>query len=113
MNNDSFADGILAIRLANGMVRVEYGTLSIAETGEDGNPKVEKSFRVVMTPQGFLKSFSKMERMIHVLIEGGIIVDMKQDDQSGPARDASSSIAVEERRESEPERRKYSVKPRE
>ena len=113
MNKDAFADGIMAIRLANGMVRIEYGALSITDTKDDGSPKVERSFRVVMTPQAFVKSFSKMERMIGALVESGVIVDTKADNRSGPARDSELSLQPEDRRQTTPERRKISVAPRE
>ena len=114
MNNDSFADGITAIRLVNGMVRVEYGSLSISDSEMDGSPKVEKAFRIVMTPQGFLKSFSKMERMVNVLIESGVVVDnTKPENRSGPARDHTLSLASDDRRQQQPERRKVSVQYRE
>ncbi len=109
MNKDSFVDGITAIRLANGMVRIEYGALSITETDDDGSPVVEKSFRIVMTPQAFLKSFGKMERMINALVESGVVIDSKADKRSGPARNQELSLAPEDRRKNDSERRKFAV----
>ena len=61
MSYDFFTDGIINSAVANGMIRIEFASISISEKEEDGRPKAQVSHRMVMTPHGFLKSLSNME----------------------------------------------------
>ena len=99
MSGDLYADGVMAIRLANGMIRLEFGVLSIHESDENGSPKVETAFRLAMTPKGFLKTFGKMEQMVQVLKESGVVIDTKGlERRDGPARNQALSLASDDRR---------------
>jgi hypothetical protein len=99
MNRVIFSDGVINIGLNNGMVRIEFGSLSISEKDEVGNPKVFSKEQLVMTPQVFLKTFSNMESMLHKLVESGIVKENHEDEKrSGPARDSGANIDGKDKR---------------
>lgn len=99
MSRVTFSDGIINIGLNNGMVRIEFGTLSISEKDEVGNPKVFSKEQLVMTPQVFLKTFSSMESMLHRLIENGIVKEnLDEEKRTGPARDTEAEIIGNDKR---------------
>ncbi len=70
---DIFADGIGEITLSGGMVRMDLVTLVGKPAENDNQPKFETSQRVVMPPDGFLRSFSAMENLVKQLIEAGLV----------------------------------------
>lgn len=77
-----FADGIGEITLAGGMVRMDLVSLT-GKQGEDGNePRLEASRRIVMPPDGFLRSFGAMENLVKQLVDAGIV---KQREGAPPA----------------------------
>ena len=51
-----------------------------------------------MTPQGFLRTHGAMERMLNELIKSGVVREKSEEHRRGPARDASASIEVKDRR---------------
>ena len=98
MNGDIFIDGIENIVLSQGMVRMDLASFSVKKKDEAGNPAVETKQRIVMTPQGFLRTHGAMERMLNELIKSGVVKEKTEEQRSGPARDASASIVVKDRR---------------
>lgn len=75
-----FADGIGEITLAGGMVRMDLVSLT-GKQGEDGNePRLEARRRIVMPPDGFLRSFGAMENLVKQLVDAGLV---KQRDGAG------------------------------
>ena len=80
-----FADGIGEITLAGGMVRMDLVSLT-GKQGDDGNePRLEASRRIVMPPDGFLRSFGAMENLVKQLVDAGIVK------QRGDGTDAVAS----------------------
>lgn len=69
---DLFADGIGEITLSGGMVRMDLVTL-VGSQKDDKQPHLEVSQRIVMPPDGFLRSFSAMEDLVKQLVEAGVI----------------------------------------
>jgi len=68
-----FADGIGEITLAGGMVRMDLVSLT-GNQGEEGNePRLEARRRIVMPPDGFLRSFGAMENLVKQLVDAGIV----------------------------------------
>lgn len=68
-----FADGIGEITLAGGMVRMDLVSLT-GKQGDEGNePRLEASRRIVMPPDGFLRSFGAMENLVKQLVEAGLV----------------------------------------
>jgi len=79
-----FADGIGEITLAGGMVRMDLVSLT-GKQGDDGNePRLEASRRIVMPPDGFLRSFGAMENLVKQLVDAGI-VKQREGDAAGAA----------------------------
>ena len=63
MFQDFFADAIGEITLSRGMVRMDL--MTVTGSSKDGaQPKLEVKQRIVMPPDGFLKSFSAMENLV-------------------------------------------------
>ncbi len=93
MNRVIFTDGVINIGLNNGMVRIEFGTLSLSEKDDTGHAKVFAKEQMVMTPQAFLKTFSNMESMLHKLIDSGVVKENIDDEKrTGPARDSDVKL---------------------
>ena len=68
-----FADGIGEIVLSGGMVRMDLVALTGTQRDEDNQPKLEFRQRIVMPPDGFLRSFSAMEDLVKQLIKAGLV----------------------------------------
>ena len=68
-----FADGIGEITLAGGMVRMDLVTMAGRPKESEGQPNLEVSARIVMPPDGFLRSFSAMENLVKQLIDAGLV----------------------------------------
>ena len=72
MFQDFFADAIGEITLSRGMVRMDL--MTVTGSSKDGaQPKLEFKQRIVMPPDGFLKSFSAMENLVKQLIDAGLV----------------------------------------
>lgn len=79
-----FADGIGEITLAGGMVRMDLVSLT-GKQGDDGNePRLEASRRIVMPPDGFLRSFGAMENLVKQLVDAGIVKQREGEAASAP-----------------------------
>ncbi len=86
-SRDVFADGIGEITLSGGMVRMDLVTLTGTQANPDDAPKLEVSQRVIMPPDGFLRSFSAMENLVKQLIDAGLV--KPRDEQADNGSDAS------------------------
>lgn len=71
-NQEIFADGIGEIVLSGGMVRMDLVALTGHKRDQE-EPKLEFRQRLVMPPDGFLRSFSAMEDLVKQLIKAGLI----------------------------------------
>ena len=69
-----YADGIGEITLSGGMIRMDLVTMVGSQKNKDDNPpKLEVRQRIVMPPDGFLRSFSAMENLVKQLVEAGLV----------------------------------------
>lgn len=73
MQTEIFADMIGEITLVRGAMRIDLVSMSPQARDENGNPRPEFRQRIVMPLEGFVQSFSSMERMISQLAERGVI----------------------------------------
>ncbi|MEL7496932.1 MAG: hypothetical protein AAFN77_04940 [Planctomycetota bacterium] len=95
-SRDFFADGIGEITLSGGMVRMDLVTLVGSQNNPEDKPRLEFSRRIVMPPDGFLRSFSAMENLVKQLIEAGLVkprgdeqsaaAELPETDAGGPAK---------------------------
>ena len=72
-SQESFADGIGEIVLSGGMVRMDLVALTGSQRHDEEQPRLEFRQRVVMPPDGFLRSFSAMEDLVKQLIKAGLV----------------------------------------
>ena len=94
-NRESYADGIGEITLSGGMVRMDLVTLQGSQKDPESKPQLEISQRIIMPPDGFLRSFSAMENLVKQLIDAGLVKprDGEQSvnaSQTGKTNDAKS-----------------------
>lgn len=82
-----FADGIGEITLSGGMVRMDLVTMVGRPDEGTKQPKLEVTSRIVMPPDGFLRSFSAMENLVKQLIDAGLV---KPRDGAGSENSASA-----------------------
>ena len=73
MEKEIFADGIGEITLSGGMVRIDLVSMVGTQKDKDQPPKLEQRQRIVMPPDGFLRSFSAMENLVKQLIDAGLV----------------------------------------
>ena len=88
-NRESYADGIGEITLSGGMVRMDLVTLQGSQNDPENKPQLEVSQRIIMPPDGFLRSFSAMENLVKQLIDAGIV---KPRDGQQSATDSKSNF---------------------
>lgn len=83
MHEEIFADGIGEITLEHGVFRIDLVTISPTKRGKDKKPTLEFRQRIIMPPDGFLRSFASMERVVKKLVETGAIKrgESQKDDQ--------------------------------
>ncbi len=72
-SREIFADGIGEITLSGGMVRLDLVAMVGSQQDKQQPPKLEFRQRVVMPPDGFLRSFSAMENLVKQLIDAGLV----------------------------------------
>lgn len=68
-----YADGIGEITLSGGMIRMDLVTMVGSQNNQDNPAKLEVRERVVMPPDGFLRSFSAMENLVKQLVDAGLV----------------------------------------
>ncbi len=68
-----FADGIGEISLSGGMVRMDLVSLVGSQNNESDKPRLEPKGRIIMPPEGFLRSFGAMENLVKQLVDAGLI----------------------------------------
>lgn len=71
--NEIFADGVGEISLSGGMVRMDLVSMVGSQNNENDKPRLEPKTRIIMPPEGFLRSFGAMENLVKQLIDAGLI----------------------------------------
>lgn len=104
---DIFTDGAVNVAFAEGMVRIEFASLVVTEVDGKTKQKAEVRHRLVLTPQGFLRSMGNMERALDAMMAKGLIESRSPGQiKAGPGTDVDTVIAKGERRAFGPDRRK-------
>ncbi len=93
--NQIYADGIGEINISGGMVRIDLYTLERGKTKDD-KPTVIPTQRIIMPPDGFLRSFAAMENLVKQLVDAGVV---KPRDGAGGE---NSPVSTENKGTSEP-----------
>lgn len=71
----NYADGIISIALVPGnLVRMELGTIAQVEIGnEKQDITLTPTQHLVMSIEGFVRSFGVQERVMHKLLNDGLV----------------------------------------
>ncbi len=72
-HDEIYADEIGEITLSKGMVRLDLLSLAGSHRDESNKPSLQAKARIIMPPDGFLRSFSAMENLVKQLVDAGII----------------------------------------
>ena len=73
MNTEIFADGISAVHVTGGLVRIDLMTVQPHLKSEDGQPVYDISKRIIMPLEGFVQSLSVQEDIVKQLISAGVL----------------------------------------
>ena len=73
MSEELFSDGIGEISFEHGVFRIDLVSISPVRRNKDNKPALEFRQRIIMPPDGFLRSFASMESIIKRLVETGAI----------------------------------------
>ncbi len=96
MENEIFADGIGEISLSGGMVRLDLVSLIGSQNDPNNQPRFAPKGRIVMPPEGFLRSYSAMENLVKQLVDAGLVRPREGADGSsgttGPARTQATAL---------------------
>jgi len=92
---DVYADGIGEITLTGGMVRIDLVSLSAKERDAEGRPRLEFRKRVVLPPEGFLRSFSAMEDLVKQLVDAGLIKRREPGDAGSIAETGNGALGMQ------------------
>lgn len=84
MEKELFADVIGDVKFENGVFRIDLVSISPTKLDKDKKPVFEFKQRIIMPPEGFLKSFSTMEKSLKILIERGILKKAEVDKEIDP-----------------------------
>ena len=87
-----YADGMGEITLSGGMVRIDLVSLSSEKKDSEGRPELDIRQRIVMPPDGFLRSFSAMEDLVQKLMKAGLV---KSRDDGGTIAPTEASARTE------------------
>ncbi|MGZ0189122.1 MAG: hypothetical protein ACKVH0_14150, partial [Alphaproteobacteria bacterium] len=79
------------VTFRNGMIRMELGSLPVAEDVDGKQAQMEAHSRVVLTPQGFLQGLSLMQDLARRLADAGVI---RRSEAEGSAAAATATPTV-------------------
>ena len=91
-----FADGIGEITLSGGMVRLDLVSLVGTQNNENDKPRLEPNRRIIMPPDGFLRSFSAMENLVKQLVDAGVVKQRESGNAAQATQDASQNAGGEQ-----------------
>jgi hypothetical protein len=70
----NYVDGVEAISFLEGMVHMELFNYLPTKTQAKGQrPELEITEELIMTPQGFLRTFSAMQNLVTQLEQAGVV----------------------------------------
>jgi hypothetical protein len=74
MKKRIYADGVEAISFSEGMVRIDLFNILPGKNNEPGKASErEVTDELIMTSQGFLRSYSAMEKLVKQLMDAGVV----------------------------------------
>lgn len=70
--DERFVDGAESVHFLGGLVRIDFATLQPNPAAPE-KPRSEVSERLIMTPEGFLKTYSIMQKLAEHLLKHGAL----------------------------------------
>ena len=70
------------------MVRIDFFVYGDGPAGKDGRPAREKSHRVLLSPEAFVRTYGALERTVKQLEEKGMLA------RKAPAESAPAPVAA-------------------
>ncbi len=71
--NQIFVDGVFNVGIQDGAVRVDFYQHSPTQKDSEGNPARQFAQRLILSPQGFLQSYSALDQLVKQLEERGLV----------------------------------------
>jgi hypothetical protein len=69
-----FVDGVESISFIEGMVHMElFNFVAGTQKEKDQLPEREETEELIMTPKGFLRAYSAMEKLVKQLADAGVV----------------------------------------
>lgn len=91
-SSEIFADGIGEISLSGGMVRMDLVSLIGSQQDQNNKPRLQNKCRVILPPEGFLRSFSAMENLVKQLIDAGLVRPRDGADAAGGSGNSANPV---------------------
>lgn len=90
-----FYDAIGDIRFEHGVFRIDFVSISPTKRDKENKPVLEHRQQVIMPPDGFLRSFATMERVVKRLVETGVIkqTSSQKDEEATNSNEAPPSFS--------------------
>ncbi|HPX62098.1 MAG TPA: hypothetical protein PLN25_10080 [Deltaproteobacteria bacterium] len=73
MNQEIFADGISAIHVTGGLVRIDLMSVQPQLKSDNGQPVVEINRRIIMPLEGFMQSLNVQQQIVQQLLQSGVL----------------------------------------
>lgn len=86
---ETFVDGIRSITFVGGVIRADLARYSSTEKDENGNPLLETTERLIISPQGFLQTSNVINDLMKKMMEAGVI--QKREAEEGTTIEGSKA----------------------
>jgi hypothetical protein len=87
-----YCDGVESVAVTGGMVRIDFFVYGDGPAGKDGRPSREKSHRVLLSPEAFVRTYGALERTVKQLEEKGMLARKAQGEPEVAATPAPAAV---------------------
>ncbi len=85
-----FTDGVGRYRFGGGVVRIDLVSATEAADGEK-EARTTVTHRLILSPEGFLRSVSAMNTLLNQLVEAGVVKQERRQEAAASSEAASSA----------------------
>lgn len=87
---ERFVDGVEKIHFLGGVVRIDFATFQPNPENPD-QPGMETKERIIMTPEGFLRTFNSIQQLAEQLLKQGVL--KKNENPQQPVSQSKTKIS--------------------
>ncbi|OGV47828.1 MAG: hypothetical protein A2017_15990 [Lentisphaerae bacterium GWF2_44_16] len=87
---ERFVDGVEKIHFLGGVVRIDFATFQPNPENPD-QPSMETKERLIMTPEGFLRTYNSIQQLAEQLLKQGVLKKNENLQPSTPQSQAKIS----------------------